>query len=77
MLSLSSLSFDMCVYEVFGSLAAGGAIVMPEQCALREPARCNRSIGVSPCSGPRIGNFAKRWQSRSWTKALERTRVQA
>src|SRR5262249_29721323 len=38
MLALSSLSFDMCVYEVFGSLEAGGAIVMPTMAALREPA---------------------------------------
>jgi amino acid adenylation domain-containing protein/FkbM family methyltransferase len=38
-LCLSSLSFDMCVYEVFGTLEAGGAIVMPLQAELREPAR--------------------------------------
>ena len=30
MLCLSSLSFDMCVYEVFGTLEAGGALVMPK-----------------------------------------------
>lgn len=28
-LAISSLSFDMCVYEVLGTLAAGGAIIMP------------------------------------------------
>jgi amino acid adenylation domain-containing protein len=39
MLALSSLSFDMCVYEVFGALEAGGAIVMPEPAVLREPAQ--------------------------------------
>jgi amino acid adenylation domain-containing protein/FkbM family methyltransferase len=38
-LCLSSLSFDMCVYEVFGTLEAGAAIVMPLQAELREPAR--------------------------------------
>jgi surfactin family lipopeptide synthetase A len=36
-LAISSLSFDMCVYEVFGTLEAGGAIVMPEPDGLREP----------------------------------------
>ncbi|MBI3416669.1 MAG: amino acid adenylation domain-containing protein, partial [Verrucomicrobia bacterium] len=38
-LCLSSLSFDMCVYEIFGPLEAGGAIVMPPPEWLREPAR--------------------------------------
>src|SRR4051794_8864889 len=28
-LALSSLSFDLSVYDIFGTLAAGGAIVMP------------------------------------------------
>ena len=28
-LVISSLSFDMCVYEVLGTLAAGGAMIMP------------------------------------------------
>ncbi len=37
-LALSSLSFDMCVYEVLGTLEAGGAVVMPEAAMLREPA---------------------------------------
>ncbi len=27
---ISSLSFDMCVYEILGTLAAGGTIVLPE-----------------------------------------------
>jgi surfactin family lipopeptide synthetase A len=38
MLCLSSLSFDMCVYEIFGTLQAGGAIIMPWPEQLREPA---------------------------------------
>ena len=37
-LAISSLSFDMCVYEVLGTLAAGGAIVMPEPPAAKDPA---------------------------------------
>ncbi|MCW3054852.1 MAG: Non-ribosomal peptide synthetase component, partial [Chthonomonadales bacterium] len=36
-LALSSLSFDMCVYEVLGALCAGAGIVMPAQSQLREP----------------------------------------
>jgi amino acid adenylation domain-containing protein len=37
-LALSSLSFDMCVYEVLGTLAAGGTIVMPGPEAAHDPA---------------------------------------
>ena len=38
-LGLSSLSFDLSVYDVFGTLAAGGALVLPEPEAARNPAR--------------------------------------
>ncbi len=37
-LLLSSLSFDMSVYETLGILAAGGAMVIPTQAQAREPA---------------------------------------
>ena len=37
-LAVSSLSFDMCVYEVLGTLIAGAAIVMPEPERGKEPA---------------------------------------
>jgi amino acid adenylation domain-containing protein len=37
-LALSSFSFDMFVYETFGILAAGGAVVMPEADGARDPA---------------------------------------
>lgn len=37
-LALSSLSFDMCVYEVFGTLESGGAIVLPAPATERDPA---------------------------------------
>jgi len=37
-IAISALGFDMCVYEVLGTLAAGGAIVMPEQWGLKDPA---------------------------------------
>jgi len=36
-LALSSFSFDMCVYETFGILAAGGTIILPERAGLRDP----------------------------------------
>ena len=38
-LALSSLSFDLSVWDVFGVLAAGGAIVLPEPGAGRDPSR--------------------------------------
>ena len=37
-LAISSPSFDMCVYEVLGTLEAGGAIVLPEAARERDPA---------------------------------------
>lgn len=37
-LALSSLSFDLSVYDIFGLLAAGGAVVMPDAGGMRDPA---------------------------------------
>jgi pyochelin synthetase len=37
-LALSSLSFDLSVYDIFGTLAAGGTIVIPEASGDRDPA---------------------------------------
>ncbi|HSN85112.1 MAG TPA: amino acid adenylation domain-containing protein, partial [Thermoanaerobaculia bacterium] len=37
-LALSSLSFDLSVWDIFGILAAGGALVLPRTDAQREPA---------------------------------------
>ncbi|MER8047166.1 amino acid adenylation domain-containing protein [Streptomyces sp. NPDC094032] len=37
-LGLSSLSFDLSVWDIFGVLAAGGALVLPDADKLREPA---------------------------------------
>jgi amino acid adenylation domain-containing protein len=36
--AISSLSFDLSVYDIFGLLGAGGALVIPEGAAIREPA---------------------------------------
>ncbi|MEU5578515.1 amino acid adenylation domain-containing protein [Streptomyces huasconensis] len=37
-LGLSAFNFDLSVYDVFGLLSAGGAVVLPEASAQREPA---------------------------------------
>lgn len=36
-LALSSLNFDLSVYDIFGLLAAGGTIVLPDAASQREP----------------------------------------
>lgn len=36
-LSLSSLNFDLSVYDIFGMLAAGAAVVIPDATGTREP----------------------------------------
>ncbi len=36
-LAVSNLSFDLSVYDVFGTLAAGATLVLPEAAAAREP----------------------------------------
>src|SRR6202035_1389415 len=38
-LAVSSLSFDLSVYDLFGLLGAGGAVVLPEASASRDPGR--------------------------------------
>ncbi|MCX4984424.1 non-ribosomal peptide synthetase/type I polyketide synthase [Streptomyces sp. NBC_00572] len=38
-LGLSAMHFDLSVYDVFGLLSVGGALVLPEPSAHREPAR--------------------------------------
>jgi pyochelin synthetase len=37
-LALSSLTFDLSVYDIFGALAAGAAVVLPEAGRTRDPA---------------------------------------
>lgn len=43
-LALSSLSFDLSVYDIFGTLAAGGTIVIPEASGDRDPAHWAKLI---------------------------------
>ena len=38
-LGLSSLGFDLSVYDIFGPLSVGGALVLPEPAAARDPGR--------------------------------------
>lgn len=42
LIALSSLSFDMTAYDVFGTLMSGGAIVLPSAAEEREPAQWAR-----------------------------------
>ncbi|MDY7095155.1 MAG: amino acid adenylation domain-containing protein, partial [Acidobacteriota bacterium] len=44
-LGLSALHFDLSVYDIFGVLAAGGALVLPEPGALRDPGRWAQLLG--------------------------------
>ena len=43
-LALSALSFDLSVYDIFGTLAAGGTIVIPEASGDRDPAHWAKLI---------------------------------
>lgn len=43
-LALSSLSFDLSVYDIFGTLAAGGTIVIPESSREPDPADWSKVI---------------------------------
>jgi len=38
LIALASLSFDMCAYDVFGTLAAGAKIVLPDPTGMQDPA---------------------------------------
>jgi amino acid adenylation domain-containing protein len=59
LLFLSSLSFDMSVYEVLGTLAAGAALVIPDAAAERDPAHWAPSRGAtaSPSGTPPRRSF--------------------
>ena len=68
-LGLSSLSFDLSVYDVFGLLAAGGALVLPEPAAARDPERWAELIashGVTVWNTvPALMEMLVEWASRS------------
>ena len=37
LIAVSSLSFDMCAYDVFGMLMSGGTVVLPSESAIADP----------------------------------------
>ncbi|HZM77671.1 MAG TPA: amino acid adenylation domain-containing protein [Candidatus Limnocylindrales bacterium] len=43
-LAVSALSFDLSVYDIFGILAAGGTLVLPEHAHARDPAAWARLV---------------------------------
>jgi len=43
-LAVSSLSFDLSVYDIFGTLAAGATLVMPEPAGLKNPDALARRV---------------------------------
>src|SRR6185312_12058291 len=63
-LALSSLSFDLSVYDVFGVLSSGGAVVMPEPWAAREPGRWHELMSEH---GVRCGTRCRRCSRCWWT----------
>lgn len=43
-LGLSDLSFDLSVYDLFGTIAAGAALVLPEEGDQQNPAKCLKLV---------------------------------
>ncbi len=48
LLFVTSLSFDLSVYDIFGTLAAGGTVHVASEAALREPAELVRLLCTEP-----------------------------
>jgi amino acid adenylation domain-containing protein len=44
LIALASLSFDMCAYDVFGTLAAGATIVLPRPSEMQDPVAWSRIL---------------------------------
>jgi amino acid adenylation domain-containing protein len=49
-LALSALNFDLSVYDIFGPLSRGAALVMPDPVELRDPARWTELINIHKVS---------------------------
>ena len=49
-IALASLSFDMCAYDVFGTLAAGAKIVLPNPDGMQDPAHWAQLINDNQVS---------------------------
>ncbi|MEU7894919.1 amino acid adenylation domain-containing protein [Nonomuraea sp. NPDC049152] len=52
-LALSSLGFDLSVYDIFGPLSVGGAVVVPETASHRDPAAW---LGLAEQAGVTVWN---------------------
>jgi hypothetical protein len=63
-LGLSSLSFDLSVYDIFGLLGCGGRIVLPEPARLRDPAHW---LALMKGAGVTVWNTVPRSSRCSWT----------
>ncbi|MEM7582347.1 MAG: amino acid adenylation domain-containing protein [Acidobacteriota bacterium] len=49
-LGLSSLSFDLSVWDIFGTLAAGATLILPEAASLRDPQRWSQLVAAEEVS---------------------------
>lgn len=56
--AISSLSFDLSVYDIFGPLSLGAAIVIPEDHELKDPVHWQRLIQAHQVS---VWNSAPQW----------------
>ncbi|MCA9540322.1 MAG: amino acid adenylation domain-containing protein, partial [Myxococcales bacterium] len=78
-LALSSASFDLSVYDVFGVLGAGGAVVLPDADRNRDPAHwaaLMRQHGVTIWNTvPALMEMLVTWAERADREALRGLRV--
>lgn len=69
-LALSSLTFDLSVYDIFGVLAAGGTVVMPKPSDMRDPSKwaervCDNTVTVWNTVPALMGLLTEYVQNRS------------
>ncbi|MDC0714166.1 amino acid adenylation domain-containing protein [Stigmatella sp. ncwal1] len=78
-LGVSSLSFDLSVYDILGTLAAGAALVLPEPSGNRDPqhwARCITRHGVTVWNSvPALMEMLVEWASHIDPGALRPLRL--
>lgn len=78
-LAVSDLSFDLSVYDIFGLLAAGGTILIPDAVAARDPGHWNdliASAGVTVWnSAPQLMNLFADWVESTRSAKPSKLRV--
>ncbi|HSP80357.1 MAG TPA: amino acid adenylation domain-containing protein, partial [Myxococcaceae bacterium] len=78
-LGISSLSFDLSVYDVFGALAVGATLVLPEPAGNRDPehwAHCITRHGVTVWNSvPALMEMLVEWVSQFDRGALQSLRL--